>query len=113
MSKMRSCSKCLAETNELYRIDKTDVCVCKKCADKLNNAGIRIFPVVVFASHIDEINDALKSAKWNVTGGYRLWCQYEGKNLTNKEKQIEEDRRLEHYAKLRIKKELLARGIFV
>ena len=49
-----------------------------------------------------EVDDMLKSAKWEASGGFDIWCQHEGKSLSRKEQNIERDKRLERYVQLRI-----------
>ena len=59
-------------------------------------------PSVGFNSRRSEIEDSLKSAKWNILGGFQCWCKYEGKNMTPKEQYDELEKRIEKYVKLRI-----------
>ena len=61
-------------------------------------------------TRLEEVNDMLKSAEWNATGGFRLWCQFEGKNLMPKLRSIEEKVRLEDYVQLRIEKAMIEKG---
>ena len=59
-------------------------------------------PQPTLKTRLEEVNDLVKTAKWKATGGYELWKQFEGKNLSLKEQNVERDARLEAYVKLRI-----------
>lgn len=107
------CPKCTNDSNKIFRHKKSGEIICEDCRKRLkleSDDGYAAVPI--FTSHQNEVEDVLKMAKWNVTGGFRLWCKFEAKNMTLKDQHIEEDKRLEHYVKLRLEKELLSRGIF-
>lgn len=57
-------------------------------------------------TRLEELNDLVKAAKWNATGGYDTWSRHDANKLSTKEKLAERDARVEAYVQLRIEKAL-------
>ena len=62
-------------------------------------------------TRLEEVNDLLKSAKWNATGGYDCWVKHNGYCLPLKCKLDERNARIEAYVKLRIEQYCLGHKI--
>ena len=55
-------------------------------------------------TRLEELDDLLKVANWRMTGGYELWCKYEGRGFSAKEKRAEQKARIEVYVSLKLEK---------